>query len=1498
MYSGCDYPYKFCVLFGIAISTSSFNFIQLLFFLPYGGFSPVLSHILTKCVLIVVMEDEILISIRKQYCNLSANHRKHYLCRLKSQEAFDLLVGNNDVNPGIVGNQVSITYSNLFDEDCATIKPAASNKLNTILVQGVTGVGKTTLCMSVLEDWATGKLFQEFHLVLFLPLRLIASTCSLLELLSVLYPDFDSKTCAKVATYLEENVKHNILIVTDGWEDLELSQRQEDSFFHSLLFSNTIIPMTSVTVLITTVLPSCIQIRTLKLIDRFVTLKGFNKMAIETIIHSEFEGDVRKIRFLLAQMSNNQLLERICRTPLTLAILCDHCRSSSDAEPLPNTMTKLYAKLVWTVATANISHTSAPQTLSLSKYDDLPERLKRPWQLLCELAFRNVEKGNDVLSQSNALKFMSSELKKLSYFGLIKPVSKSGDILYFSFLHPYFEKYLASLHLVSQSHKVQLTLIHRLSVSNIFWHFFISNYSDNIMVKSMNSDIIVEVIKIMSVAYGSNRGSYFVELCHLSVEAMNSAVNDQVIKAMYAADKKTLKFGHCCSVCDCEAMIYVIENVMKKCEIEINFQDCCITPQHITSLANALGGKSSIVQVKGLNLSGNRLNGSLVIDFFSRAAAAFKHLRILVLRKCEIGTSCCDIKAIIGALTESSCETLIHLDISLNPISLSFLQALQCHIKSNATFDTLEILSLKGSFKSDISMTFLVSFSDTLASRCTYLRQLDLSDNNLGEPGNPDLRKMISRLLSLGRDFNLCLNDKYMTEVNNEFISVMEEAIKNKGTINHTIAHGVIVGPGRSGKNTLMSRLMGNKPPDPNEISPSTGVLENIVKIEVKKISTVATAVSNLEWMKLEHDEEALELIMTTTRSHSAVTKLSKPTALKYIVKESEKNVMVTKDTYPSTSLATSRQWGLKQHFNKLKPKIFTEKIVDKDEGIEASSKAIVYRSDAEPVDIFKRAMKLRGMDALREHLESSWSLYLTNTGGQIEFQEHLPLLVCGPSIFFVTFPLHHDLMKPYDVRYEYADGRVKEYKSPGTLLEELLQTLATIDASNFTSGQQRNSKIQKPKIFFVGTHKDFLSSETTEETIQKKDELLQKYIRQTSVYKGSIQFAEAPKRLIFTVNNFSPDDEDFHKIRSAVQQTVEKTGFTIECPSSWLVLSLILRAKHKSDQVLTFEKCFSIAQECGIIDHDELKQALSFIHSRLGLIRYFNTDDVNNLVIIDPQILFDRITDLTVATFTANNVEVNQIEDFQVRGIIPLAVMQEISDKDHCDSQLPFIWLINLLNYLRIAALFADSDGNINYFFPSALCHAPEQLLCSDRSCSTLWPRLLIGFKSGFCPRGIPGALIKYLMTNEMKSSIRWTIISNRIFRNQVSFAIQACEIITLKIFPTHLELSCETEEQGGSIQSEDSTENVLIKKTGKVACEQIRKGMITVTSQCNECNWFWGFNCTVTMCEVQHPAEVEWDENDGPFKVVCNIMNKRGNLPNHYEIWSLQNNPNPGID
>ena len=542
-------------------------------------------------------------------------------------------------------------------------------------------------------------------------------------------------------------------------------------------------------------------------------------------------------------------------------------------------------------------------------------------------------------------------------------------------------------------------------------------------------------------------------------------------------------------------------------------------------------------------------------------------------------------------------------------------------------------------------------------------------------------------------------------------------------------------------------------------------------------------------------------------------------------------------------------------------------------------------------------------MDALREHLESSWSLYLTNTGGQIEFQEHLPLLVCGPSIFFVTFPLHYDLDKPYEVQYEYPDGSVKKYSSPSTLIQEILQTLATIYSLDYVNVQIDEEEVPlKPTVFIIGSHKDCLKSETEE--IARIDDELQKHVKQTSLFnQGSIQFASSFEgssecRLLFTVNNLSKDDDDFQKIRFAVQQTVEEKynkEFTVQCPSSWLIFSLILREKHKSCRVLGLEDCFKIAQECGISSYEELTTALSFIHSRLGLVRYFDVKELDSLVVIDPEILFEKITDLMKETFVGKNANQNEIDEFCQKGIISLAVMKRIGERSSEGVQLPLTWITNLLNHLRLAALFKDRYGE-KYFFPSALCHVPEEQQSSTKSMFPCTPAI-IAFETGFCPRGLAGALIKCLMTNEMGSKRYWYLLPHKIFRNQVTFSIEAYGDITLRILPTHLEISLDPEDFS---EEEDSGDDCS-KPDSEIACEevytQIDRCMKIVTSLYKKCEYFWTFYCTRTECEaIQHPAVIEWHHNQ-PFKLRCKISHKRTHLPKGYKIWNIRKKHRGGM-
>ena len=1411
------------------------------------------------------LPDEVVTQIKRKIKTLTHIHQIQCPCQLKNVASLELVEKQGKPDYSLEhqlsqhsskGDWFHLSYTSLFKGD------HTSRKLgNKILILGEAGTGKSVLCALIADDWANGKLFQEFRMVLFLPLdqRSVASAKSLLELLQNLY-EFDSKSCSSLQMYLTQNQEDNILIVADGWDELNECDSHEDSFLHHLLFDD-LLPSSSLTVVITSRPGS----GPWQFKGRFITLQGFSEETTKSYIQMELSSNPNKLSYITEQLETNPLVKSMCSVPLNLAMICSLCQSCDD--PLPSTMPELYEKLAWNLTQKKVNSIKEYKSVSkLSNYCDLPEKLQHSWSHLCQLAF---EKCQADFSQVIASSFLSSEMET---FGLLKPVTIGSDEVMFSFLYPALRYYLAVSHLITQPQGKQLEIIKSLRhVGPMFCRFYLS------VNENASHDIVSEVVKKL---YHSCK-----DMCLLSFESKNEIVDHEVAKSLHASGATIML--HSQDAYECMAIVHVLEKIEQPSSVEINFQKCKLKTSQISRLATALGNRSKMIQVKGLDLSDNSLNDTIVADFFSRAASAFRSLEKLFLSSCGIGTK--GLNAIMNALAQSSCKSLAQLDLSFNSLSLACLECFQQHIHED-NLQKMEMLILKGSLTEDVNIKFLKCFATTLSMKCQHLRRLDLSANKLGASDDPDLSAIVSQLTTnLGRSFDLRLDDDFMSEVEKNFLTIMEESIRNKGTIDHTIAHGVIVGPGRSGKNTLMQRLMGEGPPDPNKVSPSTGVLENVVKVEVKKLSAVASERRGLIWQQLKYDEEALELIMTTAKHYKHSSEIPRPISVKYVYQRKSKSAQDKKSSQPSRSDTKSKDATLKKD----KPKDPVHMISDSTNTKEKPSKHItVYSSDIAPVELFKKAVKLRRMDALREHLESSWSLYLTNTGGQIEFQEHLPLLVCGPSIFFVTFPLHHDLDEPYEVQYQYPDGSVKKYPSPSTLIQEILQTLATIYTLDYVNVQIGDDEVTlKPTVFIIGTHKDYLKSDS--EKIIQIDQKLQRCVKHTSLYhQGSIQFASnfqdnSDSHLLFTVNNLSKDDDDFQKIRFAVQQTVEERcykEFTVQCPSSWLIFSLILREKHKSNRILKFEECFKIAQECGISSRDELTIALSFIHSRLGLVRYFNVEELDSLVVIDPQVLFDKITDLIVETFIGKNASQNEIEEFRTKGIIPVAVMKRISDRSNQDVRLPFTWLTKLLNHLRLAALFKDKYGE-KYFFPSALCHVSMIQGPSIKSKNHITSSsLLVAFETGFCPRGIGGALIKCLMTNEMKSMKIWELLPHRILRNQVSFYIEDCGDITIKVLPTHIEVAVDSAED---IAETDCSES----ETHEEVYTQIAKCMKIVTSLYKKCDFYWTFYCTLPECQTHpHPAMIEWNRNNAPSRLRCKVLKKSGVLPRGYKLWNIQ--------
>ena len=721
-------------------------------------------------------------------------------------------------------------------------------------------------------------------------------------------------------------------------------------------------------------------------------------------------------------------------------------------------------------------------------------------------------------------------------------------------------------------------------------------------------------------------------------------------------------------------------------------------------------------------------------------------------------------------------------------------------------------------------------------------------------------------------------------------IAAVQKAMETRGKIDHTIVHGVFVGPARSGKNSIMERLLGRMP---SYLSPSTGVAENTVQVKViQKSTTVAANVKESVWSVMGYDDEAIKLMLMSGKAHITEDNIVETPQLKeenqldhqtppdvaVHVEESEEASCIS---LASTKIARDTRSDNESD----QPILREEDTLTSSQSVPNLPSSSVDQSLSQinyisPFEILKSALKTKNLDDLQQFFHKTWSLYLTNTGGQIEFQEVLPLLVSGPSIFFFTFQLDRDLTEYYDIEYQLSDGtKSKPYMSTVTTLEGILQTLASISAMGtfVYHGLQKREAPLRPKVFFVGTHKDKVDKKVLDSHIAKVDQQLQDAIKPTAHYRDIVEYA-SENQLIFTVNNFSKSDSDFKSIREAVERVVERDEFQMTCPAHWLIYSLVLR--NLQLRAIHYEICFEIAKLCGIVDREELNDALHFIHSKMGLIRYFPYEGTKDIVIIDPQFLFDKVTDLIVDTFTFEKSGKQLMDQFKQKGIFSIAEFERINDKS--ESEITSFQFRKLLESLRIAAPFTMNKER-KLFFPCVLAHTSKAKK-KQITGSTPVPSLMVSFECGYCPKGVTGALIKYLMANEMESTSKWILVTDEIYKDQISFHVGLYDTVVINIWPTHFEINYIPDPQFAEEREDCPIEEICseVREAIDTGIKQILIDMNYINSQHS-----LTFPCKAPGCKGSHPAELLSRGNK--YSLRCNRVGKLFKVPHNLYVWGI---------
>ena len=652
--------------------------------------------------------------LQKKYKERRINREIQWPCRQSSKLVRLQLVHRGkaegsytSIQRGKEDKRTPLAYCDLFKGESGK-----TESVRKVLVEGGAGIGKTTLTISLSEDWACGKLFQEFELVLLLPLRQeeVASAGSLPELLKLLHSS--PSVCESVSSYLEEEEAEKVLVIADGWDELSECKRKKGSFLYQLLFHK--FPLMSVVV---TSRPfGSASLHSLPILDRFVDIKGFNNDDIKEYIQSEFGSDQEKVERLLEQLECNPLIESVCSVPLNCAIVC-HLWDTFE-EALPSTMTQLYTRMILHVTCRNLRKLSAyGPTFSMASFNALPVSLQKSWWLLCKFAFKALEKDQIVFTKQELAEFLPEGVEQLLCFGLLQSVETILDVtcvVSFNFLHLTFMEYLAALHLSRQPLQRQLEILKEDRFTMVVRFFF------GICFSSLNRGEISDLKQAFECVSGKHD---ILEICHCALEAQNEFVCSKAALSLSANEFDY--FPH--NPHDCAAVLYVLAHMQECSGLNIAFNDCGVRDNQIRALADTLASKHGKLQVKELWLSGNKLTDKTVSYLFNTTSAAFQSLTNLDLSGNSIRAK--SIKSITTALVKSSSDGL---ENSLCDGLLSNLEwiELSASLTSNA----------------DTNASLLTTLGEALSAHCPHLRTLDLSQNNLGIPGAIALSKVISRL--------------------------------------------------------------------------------------------------------------------------------------------------------------------------------------------------------------------------------------------------------------------------------------------------------------------------------------------------------------------------------------------------------------------------------------------------------------------------------------------------------------------------------------------------------------------------------------------------------------------------------------------------------------------------------------------------------------------------------------------------------------------------------
>ena len=695
----------------------------------------------------------------------------------------------------------------------------------------------------------------------------------------------------------------------------------------------------------------------------------------------------------------------------------------------------------------------------------------------------------------------------------------------------------------------------------------------------------------------------------------------------------------------------------------------------------------------------------------------------------------------------------------------------------------------------------------------------------------------------------------------------------------------VFTGLPRVGKSSFWQRLQGIIP---KRLLPSTDITssEGSVRLDIRGSCGFLIHVSELGWKKLQAEDEIEGFVSLVTQQGNPFQR-----DMGLLTEDSELSTapMNNGDKPPATSRSPdgpqipmqapdySSQTSESGKFSENVHKSTTNKAVqgENDISVEGSSnleldsnETVGVHSDVQIPSasaVLHQALIHLRQTELSNRIDSASFVLCTDTGGQPEYQEFLSLLIAASNTVFIILNLEHDLHSYQLLEYlPSVDEDPVMYESPYTVGEMLCQSLISVPIHSSCQGAspKDGSGVEeipnRSCVFFIGTHKDKVSPER----IVAMNRDLIELIQDTPQYKANIVQRCNAESLIFAVDNFSSleNDEDFVVIRRATQGLVYGSHLRVKAPTSWIFTGLVLQKLSETQTIISYDQCQEIARQCGI-EQNSFKACVQFLHHTTGAIRHYESDHLQNVVIIKPQVVINALSHLFKRAF-----------------VKPLSRKAIVTDEDINNATKHFKSLTrDRLTEIALDLLVMCRHPN------STVEHPMYYLTCMlpfNKENASLDDNASVYFMmEGFVlPLGLGRATITAIVQQRLDSKSPWKINYNTLCRNSIEFTVRG---ITFKIV-------CTTKHLCLSVRNSRSTSRETCSDV-RVTIESIMSDVLKLYNYGQAKTPIVGFVCP--SCDMSsgssHYATLVSED-----RITCYETRQRFEVPSHIKQWILVSN------